>query len=46
MPGTGTPGPTAQPSDNSSGELPVWPFAVGAVVLVGGALLWQLRNRP
>jgi methionine-rich copper-binding protein CopC len=45
-PGTGTPGPAAEPSDNSSGDVPVWPFIVGAVVLVGGALLWQARNRP
>jgi methionine-rich copper-binding protein CopC len=45
-PGTGTPGPSAEPSDNSSGDVPVWPFIVGAVVLVGGALLWQARNRP
>jgi copper resistance protein C len=45
-PGTGTPGPTAEPSDNSGDDLPVWPFAVGALVLVGGAVLWQARNRP
>jgi copper resistance protein C len=45
-PGAGKPGPTAQPSDDSSGEVPIWPFVVGAVVLVGGAVLWQARNRP
>lgn len=45
-PGTGTPGPTAQAPDNSSGDVPVWPFVVGALVLVGGAVLWQARNRP
>jgi methionine-rich copper-binding protein CopC len=45
-PGTGTPGPAAEPSDNSSGDVPIWPFIVGAVVVVGGALLWQARNRP
>ncbi|MGB6207249.1 copper resistance CopC family protein [Mycobacterium sp.] len=45
-PGTGTPGPTAQPSDSSGDDLPVWPFAVGALVLVGGAVVWQARNRP
>jgi methionine-rich copper-binding protein CopC len=45
-PGTGAPGPTAEPSNNSGGDVPVWPFAVGAIVLVGGALLWQMRNRP
>jgi methionine-rich copper-binding protein CopC len=46
VPGTGTPGPTAQPSDTSGGDVPVWPFAVGALVLVGGAVLWQARHRP
>jgi methionine-rich copper-binding protein CopC len=45
-PGTGTPGPAAEPSDNSSGDVPIWPFIVGAVVLIGAALLWQTRNRP
>jgi copper resistance protein C len=45
-PGTGTPGPTAANSDTDAGDLPVWPFIVGAVVLVGGALFWQTRKRP
>ena len=45
-PGTGTPGPTADTSDTDNGDIPVWPFIVGAVVLVGGAVLWQARNRP
>jgi copper resistance protein C len=44
--GTGTPGPVADSSDNAPGEVPVWPFIVGAVVLVGGAVIWQMRNRP
>jgi copper resistance protein C len=44
--GTGTPGPAADASDNGPGDVPVWPFVVGAVVVVGGAVLWQLRNRP
>jgi copper resistance protein C len=44
--GTGTPGPVADASDNAPGDVPVWPFALGAVVLVGAAVLWQLRNRP
>jgi copper resistance protein C len=44
-PGTGTPGPSAAPPSDSSDDVPVWPFAVGAVVLVGGALVWQARNR-
>lgn len=44
--GTGTPGPVADSSDDAPGEVPVWPFIVGAVVLVGGAVIWQMRNRP
>jgi copper resistance protein C len=44
--GTGTPGPTADSSDNSPGDLPVWPFIVGALVLVGGAVVWQARKKP
>lgn len=45
-PGTGTPGPTAEPASDSSGDVPVWPFIAGAVVLVGAAVVWQARNRP
>jgi copper resistance protein C len=45
-PGTGTPGPAPDTSDTPSGDIPVWPFVVGAVVLVGGAVLWQARRRP
>lgn len=45
-PGTGTPGPMADASDSSSGDVPTWPFAVGAVVLVGGAALWAARKKP
>ena len=44
--GTGTPGPVADSSDNAPGDVPIWPFIVGAVVLVGGAVIWQIRNRP
>jgi copper resistance protein C len=44
-PGTGTPGPAADAADNGQGDVPVWPFIVGALVVVGGAVLWQLRNR-
>jgi copper resistance protein C len=43
--GTGTPGPAADAADKASGDVPVWPFILGAVVLVGGAVLWQMRNR-
>lgn len=45
-PGTGTPGPSAEPSNTAPDDVPVWPFIVGAVVLVGGAVIWQTRNRP
>jgi copper resistance protein C len=44
-PGTGTPGPAADTSDTAPDDVPVWPFIVGAVVLVGAAVLWQARNR-
>jgi copper resistance protein C len=44
--GTGTPGPPAGGSETASGDVPVWPFGVGAVVLVAGAALWAARKRP
>lgn len=43
--GTGTPGPAAYPEDHRADGVPVWPFAVGAVVLVAGAALWAVRHR-
>jgi copper resistance protein C len=43
--GTGTPGPAAQPAGDSSDGVPAWPFALGAVALVGGGALWAVRNR-
>lgn len=45
VPGTGTPGPSAQAARDSSDDLPIWPFVLGAVILVGGGALWALRNR-
>jgi methionine-rich copper-binding protein CopC len=45
-PGTGTPGPAAQPADDSADNLPIWPFVLGAVILVGGGALWAMRNKP
>lgn len=42
--GTGTPGPSAAAGPADSG-IPVWPFLVGAIVLVGGAGVWALRHR-
>jgi hypothetical protein len=44
-PGTGTPGPTAQAPDSGGGDVPIWPFVVGAVVVVAGAALWSMRTR-
>lgn len=45
-PGTGTPGPPAGGSEKASDDVPVWPFVLGAVVLVAGAALWAARKRP
>jgi copper resistance protein C len=53
VPGTGSPGPAAaavtadSDTDPHSGEdPPTWPFAVGAVVVVGVGALWATRRRP
>lgn len=54
--GTGTPGPpVAQapgpPAEDASGNsegtdgIPVWPFFVGAVVIIGAGALWAARRR-
>ena len=44
LPGTGTPGPAAA-SDTGAG-IPVWPFVVAALALVGAGALWAVRRRP
>jgi methionine-rich copper-binding protein CopC len=44
--GTGAPGPAAQAANDSPDDLPIWPFFLGAVILVGGGALWALRNKP
>ena len=44
--GTGTPGPAAQPANDAGDDIPIWPFVLGAVALVGGGALWATRNRP
>ncbi|WP_428339746.1 copper resistance CopC family protein [Mycobacterium sp.] len=44
--GTGTPGPAAQASGDSPDDLPIWPFVLGAVIMVGGGALWAIRNKP
>lgn len=41
---TGTPGPAASGAAGS-GRIPMWPFAVGAVILAAGAAFWGLRRR-
>ncbi|MCV7282313.1 copper resistance protein CopC [Mycolicibacterium flavescens] len=45
--GPGTPGaPAAGPQGSSpDGELPVWPFYAGAVVIVAAAAVWAVRRR-
>ena len=44
--GTGTPGPSATAvTDTSGDEIPVWPFVVGAAVIVGAAALWAVRRQ-
>jgi copper resistance protein C len=46
VPGTGAPGPQAQGGTDSPDDLPIWPFVLGAVILVGGGALWAMRNKP
>lgn len=41
---TGTPGPAVQPPTQRD-RIALWPFAVGAVVLIGAASWWGLRRR-
>lgn len=45
--GSGTPGPpAAAPADTRADDgLPVWPFFVGAVVIIGAAAVWAVRRR-
>ncbi|WP_326544736.1 copper resistance CopC family protein [Mycolicibacterium sp. ND9-15] len=47
VPGTGTPGPAASaPADApSEDQFPVWPFFVGAVVIIGAGAVWAVRRR-
>ena len=44
-PGSGIPGPAAQPPDTSPDDVPTWPFILGAIVLVAGGVLWAARNK-
>ena len=43
--GNGTPGPPVSAPAASDGELPVWPFAVLAVAIVGAGVWWSRRRR-
>jgi hypothetical protein len=43
--GTGTPGPSATATDTSGDEMPVWPFIVVAVLIVGAGALWAVRRK-
>ena len=43
MPGPGAPG--GQASDAPPDDVPVWPFALGAVALVAAGIWWSSRNR-
>ena len=41
--GPGDPGPP--PAESPDSSLPVWPFAVGAIAIVAGAVIWAVRRR-
>lgn len=44
--GPGAPGPSAAtPADSPDEAIPVWPFYVGAVVIVGAGIVWAVRRR-
>jgi copper resistance protein C len=44
--GTGTPGPpAATPTEPPEDAVPVWPFYVAAVLVVGAGAVWAVRRR-
>ncbi|WP_372514893.1 copper resistance CopC family protein [Mycolicibacterium conceptionense] len=43
--GTGTPGPSASAPAPPDGGIPVWPFVLVAVVLIGGGAWWAVRRQ-
>jgi MYXO-CTERM domain-containing protein len=45
VPGTGTPGPPVA-ATSTDDDVPVWPFAVGAVAAVAVGAVWAMRRRP
>lgn len=44
VPSTGTPGPPVQ-APAQRDRIPLWPFIVGAAVLITAAAMWGLRRR-
>ena len=43
---TGTPGPAVNAASDDSGDgLPVWPFLVAGVLIIGGGIWWAARRR-
>ncbi|WP_232065107.1 copper resistance CopC family protein [Mycobacterium cookii] len=44
-PGTGTPGPAARTSDAPPDDVPIWPFVLGTLAIVGAGAWWSTRNR-
>jgi hypothetical protein len=47
--GSGSPGPApsgaVQAGATDTGRIPLWPFAIGAAILVAGAGAWALRRQ-
>lgn len=44
--GTGVPGPAASSTESpGSRRMPLWPFALGAIVLIAGAGVWAVRRQ-
>lgn len=44
LPSTGQPGPAVS-GPAQENPIPLWPFAVGAIALVGAAAAWAMRRR-
>lgn len=45
VPGTGQAGSGGHVADSSGNGAPVWPFVAGALVVVGGAAFWAVRQQ-
>jgi methionine-rich copper-binding protein CopC len=44
QPGNGKPGPAASAAAAPDSGLPVWPFVVGAAILIAGGVVWAARR--